>query len=350
MCEINFAHRQCQWADGPVRTVYFGGGTPSLHPPEEISAILDQIRLLWGLADNAEITLEANPASLSPVWLQGWRDAGVNRLSIGGQSFSARKLTMLFRDHEVHHICEAVESARKAGFSNISLDLIFGLPGETLEELKSDLANLRMLEPEHISLYNLEFHEGTPFHRWRESGRLLPLVEDLEADMYILIHDYLCNCNYDHYEISNFAKPGFRSIHNSAYWQSNPYLGLGPSAHSFDGKMLRFENIANMPAYFSALESGHLPIAKESHLSPQERCEEWLMLSLRLCEGVAYEDAASQFGERQVKALWKRAATLPSGLCNLSPQGLSLTPEGWFREDSVFLWLIEGLKHPENVD
>jgi len=338
--EVSMAEMSHAWANGPAETVYFGGGTPSLHPPREIHALLTEVRRVWGIAAQAEITLEANPGALTPEFLCGWREAGVNRLSLGAQSFSPRKLALLFRDHRPEDTVRSVENARAAGFSNISLDLIFGLPDETLEEWTADLNAAYSLNADHVSLYNLEFHPGTPFHRWKEAGRLKPLSGDFEADLYLAAHEFFAARGFEHYEISNFARPGFRSRHNLAYWESKPYVGLGPSAHSFDGQALRFHNAADMNRYLSALDSGRLPIEKELLLSENERAEEWIWLSLRRAEGIDFDAACAHLGEPSARALWNCASQLPSGLCEITPRTFRLTPEGWFREDSVLLWLF----------
>jgi oxygen-independent coproporphyrinogen-3 oxidase len=338
--EISAAELNHSWALGSVQTVYFGGGTPSLHPPHEIGALLTEVRRVWGIAPEAEITLEANPNGLTSELLSGWREAGVNRLSLGAQSFSPRKLALLFRDHGPEDTARSVENARTAAFSNISLDLIFGLPEETLEEWEADLQTAFSLNPEHVSLYNLEFHEGTPFHRWKEAGRLRPLPGDFEADLYLTAHEFFASRGFEHYEISNFARPGFRSRHNLAYWESKPYLGLGPSAHSFDGQALRFHNVADMNGYLSALDLGRLPIEKEFHLSEAERSEEWIWLSLRRVAGIDFDAACAHLSEPSARALWNRARQLPETLREVTPRTFRLTPEGWFREDSVLLWLF----------
>lgn len=337
------AEKNHLWAKDYPLSVYFGGGTPSLHTPSEISAILSEVRRVWGWNQSIEVTIEANPLDLTPKNVNAWLESGINRLSIGAQSFSPRKLTQLYRDHQVSDIHNGYKIARSAGLSNISLDLIFGLPGETLEEWTQDLKALLSLKPVHVSLYNLEFHEGTPFFRWKETNRLQPLSEDLEADMYLLTHDMLTDAGYEHYEISNFAIPGFRSRHNLAYWQSKPYLGLGPSAHSFDGLSLRFYNTSDMNAYFSAVSEGRLPIEKEMRLNERERAEEWISLALRRREGISFDDACVRLGNIAAVRLWERAAALSSSLREASSEMVRLTPEGWFRENTVLLYLFPAL-------
>lgn len=339
--EISAVEKTQKWAENDALTVYFGGGTPSLHSPEDFAAILRKIGQVWTLSPSAEITIEANPDNLSMDWLRGGRDIGINRLSLGVQSFSKRKLAMLYRSHHPEENRKAVELARLAGFSNLSLDLIFGLPDETLEEWEADLMAALALNVDHVSLYNLEFHPGTPFYRWKEAGRLRPLPEDREADMYLLAHDVLTSASYGHYEISNFAKPGFFSRHNLAYWESKPYLGLGPSAHSFDGISRRFWNVSDLKLYFDAITENRLPIEKELILNDRERREEWTTLSLRRFEGIAFDEACARLGDSATRKLWQRAEQLPVSLRSLSGERFALTPAGWFRENSVLLWLFE---------
>ncbi|MDD5089034.1 MAG: radical SAM family heme chaperone HemW, partial [bacterium] len=310
LSEIEQAAEFCWPPDSAIKTIYFGGGTPSLHPPEEIAWIIGAVQRLWGLDPKAEVTLEANPGLLTRELLCGWREAGVNRLSLGGQSFSARKLALLYRDHSVEQISEAVALAREAQFENISLDLIFGLPGETLEEWDSDLRAAFALQPEHVSLYNLEYHEATPYFRWRESGKITPLSEDLEAEMYLFTHDFFTARGFEHYEISNFARPGFRSRHNSACWEGKPYFGFGPSAHSFDGEALRWNNVADLTVYSSAIERGELPVESHTKLSAREQLEEWIALHLRTSDGISWSDTRNRWGGSIVEALWKRAEGL----------------------------------------
>lgn len=346
LAEIELAAEACSPPVAPVRTIYFGGGTPSLHPPEEIAEIIGKVKRRWGLDTSAEITLEANPGLLTPELLRGWRAAGVNRLSLGGQSFSERKLGLLYRDHSAEQISEAVALARAANFENISLDLIFGLPGETLEEWETDLQAAFALQPQHVSLYNLEYHETTPYFRWRESGKITPLSEDLEAEMYLFTHEFFTARGFEHYEISNFARPGFRSRHNSACWEGKPYLGFGPSAHSFDGQSLRWNNVADLAVYSSAIESGEFPVESHSELSERERIEEWIALRLRTSDGIAREEMRNLWGESVVEKLWNRAAQLPESLRILSDDRLTLTADGWFRENSVLLHLFEIFNDP----
>jgi oxygen-independent coproporphyrinogen-3 oxidase len=326
---------------GSASTIYFGGGTPSLHTAEEIDQLIKAVSQSWGIDASAEITLEANPGTLDREKLSGLRQAGVNRLSIGVQSFSPRKLSMLFRDHSVPDVYDAVELSRAAGFSNLSLDLIFGLPGESAAEWQTDLETALALKPEHISLYNLEYHDGTPFMRWRESGRFTPLSDDADADLYLLTHERLTAAGYEHYEISNFCRPGFRAVHNSAYWEAKPYLSFGPSAHSFDGRSTRHRNVSDLHRYRAEIEAGRLPIDERTTTSSRERREEWISLKLRRSEGISRGESAALWGTEATAALWLRAGELPAELRTVNTDQLALTPAGWFRENSVLLWLYE---------
>ncbi len=341
--EISYASKVTKWATGPVSTVYFGGGTPSLHSAEEIGQLLTFVRSHWSLEPDAEVTLETNPGTVGERELAALRDAGVNRLSLGCQSFSERKLALLYRDHDIAESIACVQSARNAGFENLSLDLIFGLPGETLEEWQSDLAQALELAPDHVSLYNLEYHEATVYGRWRRHGTLVPLGEDFEADLYLHTHEVMEANGFEHYEVSNFAKPGFRSRHNSSYWLGNPYLGLGPSAHSFDGKSLRFENVADVELWRKRIESGESTVSREWRLNERDKLEEWISLGLRRAEGIRYDTAESALGEKNARALWQRARELPEDSRELSVHNFRLTPRGWFKENSVLAFLYEVL-------
>ena len=339
--EMKIAAQSYAWAQGSPATIYFGGGTPSLHPPAEIAQLLTAVRDTWGNIDTCEVTLESNPGTVNSITLQAYRAAGVNRLSIGAQSFAPHKLEMLYRDHVAQETRDCVQMARASGFLNLSLDLIFGLPGETLEEWRQDIYHALDMNPEHVSLYNLEFHEGTPFWRWKRTGRLSPLDEDLEAEMYLMTHEILTGHGFEHYEVSNFAKPGFRSEHNSSYWKGKPYLGLGPSAHSFDGRMLRFENIADLHEYFRMISAGELPLAKTTELDNQTRKEDWIGLQLRKSEGILVDDAVKNLGAIEAAQLWERAMSLPEDARELTADRFRLTAKGWFRENSVLGWLLD---------
>jgi len=332
--------RESSWAKSPVNSVYFGGGTPSLHSAEQIASLLNGV---WKLGDvqNCEVTLEANPGTLTLESLKALRAAGVNRLSLGAQSFSPRKLHLLYRDHDAEQTIETVRHARAAGFSNLSLDLIFGLPGETREEWQSDIEQLLALEPEHVSLYNLEYHEATPYGRWLEQGLIEAPQQDFEAELFLFTHETLETAGFEHYEVSNFARQGFRSVHNQVYWEGKPYLGLGPSAHSFDGHARRFANVADLHEYERRVVANESCIEREWQNNESERWEEWISVRLRRKEGISWNACHDEWGGVRARALWAKAARLPSHLRVLDEESFRLTPEGWFVENEVVIASVD---------
>lgn len=322
-----------------VTSIYFGGGTPSLHSPKQIQNILETLHSFWSVEANAEITLEANPGTAS---LSELHEIGINRLSLGIQSFSQHKLNLLFRDHDTHEARQSFQQARAAGFTNISFDLIFGLPDENLSEWLNDINTAVALEPDHISLYNLEYHSGTPFHRWKESSKLVPLSDEAELEMYLTAHEKLTDAGFVHYEISNLARPGFRSHHNTLYWTGKPYLGVGPSAHSYDGERLRFENPRDLTSWQTALES--LPeSATCENLTDSQLHLEWLSTRLRLAEGVNRREAIEKLGERATQILWQATSGIPSDLIETTHEKITLAPRGWFCQNDIIIKLFKNL-------
>lgn len=332
--------RETSWANGPLTSVYFGGGTPSLHSPEQLEALLNAVSKIGGVT-SCEVTLEANPGTLSLNSLQELRRVGINRLSLGCQSFSERKLKLLYRDHTSGETRDTVKNARRAGFKNISMDLIFGLPGETRDEWLSDIEQLLACEPDHVSLYNLEYHENTPYGKWLLEGKLDPLSEDLEAELYLLTHETLERAGFEHYEVSNFAKPGFRSVHNQVYWEGKPYLGFGPSAHSFDGTARRFANVADLHEYERRVLAGESCIDREWQNSEREQWEEWISVRLRRKEGIEWQSCHDKWGGVHARKLWEAATLLPAHLRVIDEEVFRLTPEGWFVENEVLLAIYE---------
>lgn len=332
--------RESSWTDSLVSTIYFGGGTPSLHSPEQLASLLGAIAQN-GKHENCEVTLEANPGTLTLMGLQQLREVGVNRLSLGAQSFSERKLHLLYRDHTAEETLTTVKNARAAGFRNLSMDLIFGLPGETKDEWLADIEQLLACEPDHVSLYNLEYHEQTPFGRWHAQGVLEPLSQDYEAELYLLTHEKLEQAGYEHYEVSNFAKPGFRSVHNQVYWEGKPYLGFGPSAHSFDGVTRRFANVADLHEYERRVLANESCVDREWQNTEREQWEEWISVRLRRKEGILWDDCHLAWGGKRARALWAAATLLPEHLREIDEATFRLTPEGWFVENEVLLKMYE---------
>ncbi|NVO00882.1 MAG: radical SAM family heme chaperone HemW [Geobacteraceae bacterium] len=286
-----------------VPTLYFGGGTPSLLAPAQISALIKAVADKFTLQKNAEITLEANPGTVTAESLDGYLAAGVNRLSIGVQSLDDRQLSLLGRIHTADDARKAFAMSRSAGFANIGIDLIHSLPGQTLEEWQSTLCQAIAMKPQHISAYGLSVEEGTPFARMKADGALSLPEEELTAEMFELTSSTLCSGGYEHYEISNFSLPGYRSRHNQIYWERKSYLGLGAGAHSFlrlPGFGCRWENPPLLKEYEAAVRSGETPAP--SPLSEHDAMSEFMFLGLRRLDGVDRADFAGQFGMSLEKA------------------------------------------------
>ncbi len=270
---------------GVADTLYFGGGTPSLVPPARIGAVVDALRSKYELAPSAEVTLEANPKDLDERGFAALLEAGVNRLSLGAQSFDDAVLREMFRDHTGDDATVAVHAARAAGFSNLSVDLILGWPGETRERFFGSLNRLLDLGPDHVSLYVLETDGKTVVaHRAAEGTLRLP-DDDLVADLFMEAEDALAAAGLHAYEISNFAKPGFESRHNLKYWDDGPFHAFGMAAHGFD-EGTRYWNEATFGSYCAAMEAGGSARAGERTLSRQERLEEAVMTGLRVRRGI----------------------------------------------------------------
>ena len=280
-------------------TLYFGGGTPSLMAPGLVGRIIDAAARLYGLADDAEITLEANPGTLTAAKLAGYRAAGVNRLSLGVQSFNDSFLERLGRIHTAREAQAAFAMARKAGFRNIGIDLIHSLPGETPAAWLDDLARAVSLGPEHVSAYGLSIEEGTPFHDLERDGRLSLPDEEEGVQMFRQTAEFLQSRGYEHYEISNFALPGRRSRHNQVYWQRGNYLGFGAGAHSYlrsPGFGVRWRNALSPEVYRQAISRATLPEEELTTLTERDAMAEFLFLGLRMLEGVELEVFRQEFG------------------------------------------------------
>lgn len=273
------------FSDFSYNTLYFGGGTPSLIPPVSLALLVQRLTEVFNFSGNAEISFEANPGTILLDRLQAFKEAGFNRLTLGVQSFHDDELAFLTRIHSADEAKQAIDMARSCGFDNIGIDLIFGIPGQSLGSWRASLDQTLRILPEHVSVYGLTYEAGTPLSRLERVGRLSKCSDDLERDMYLLGRQMLTEAGYEHYEISNFALPGYRSRHNSAYWNHSPYLGLGPSAHSFDGVIRRW-NVDNLDLYINRLSVQHSPVLGSEELSRRLRLEEMLLLGLRRMEGV----------------------------------------------------------------
>lgn len=278
---------------GGLRTLYFGGGTPSLAPPDIIARIIDAVRNSIP-GEPLEVTLEANPGTVTRASLEGYRKAGITRVSLGWQSTLDRLLATLGRTHDAAASRDAAIAVREAGFAAMSIDLIFAVPGQGMGELEVDLDAVLAMSPEHVSLYGLTYHEGTPFFRARERGTVTPVDEQTEATMFTRIAQRLTSAGYRHYEVSNFAKPGHEARHNSSYWQGTPYLGLGPGAHSFQRegwqRGVRWETVRNPDRYVKLFDDAQRDAAQlvtfREELTALDMVRERILTGLRLIGGI----------------------------------------------------------------
>ena len=312
---------------GDLETLYLGGGTPSLLPPDALKTLLTSLRDAFHVTtsrDDVEVTLEANPEDVTPDNARAWRESGVNRVSLGAQSFDDRVLKWMHRPHDAARIGHAVRALRGAGIDNISLDLIFGLPAELERDWERDLEHALSLLPSHLSLYGLTVEERTPLARWVSRGATAVPNDDRYAEEYLLAHRRLAASGYAFYEVSNAARDGHRSRHNSAYWSGRAYVGLGPAAHSFDGHARRW-NTAAWDAYRRALAAGRSPVDSEEVLTDEQRELERVYLSLRTDTGVSLSAHPTNRLTAWVSAGW---ATVAGGY-------VRLTHEGWLRLDAL---------------
>ncbi len=335
--QLELAVRRGAWRE-PFETVFFGGGTPSLLPAEVVAAVLDAVRAAPGLEASAEVTLEANPGTVSPATLTGYRAAGVNRLSLGVQSLDESRLRLLGRLHSVAEARQAVAWARQAGFANLSLDLMFALPGQTTADLNDEIGRLLELAPEHLSCYGLTIEEGTPFHHLHRRGGLEPPDEELYAASFLLLHEKLTAAGYAHYEIANYARPGRQCRHNLGYWQRRPYLGLGAGAHSFldDGWGERRSAAADLEAFTAALQRGEDPAGTLETFERRGAMAETLYLGLRTAAGVSDEGFRRRFGQGVAEAFPEAVGRAGKHL-RLQAGSWRLDVDGWLLFDHLII-------------
>ena len=317
-----------------IRTIYFGGGTPSMLGVRELALTLEAIRTSQNVMDGAEITLEANPDDLSLQKLKELSALGINRLSIGIQSFHQDILTFLNRAHDASTAVTCIRHAREAGFNNISIDLIYGIPNETDAEWKEDIRQAIALQPDHLSCYSLTIEPKTVFGKWSASGKLKPADDETAAHHLEILMDELERAGFEHYEISNFSKPGFQSKHNSSYWKQEKYLGLGPSAHSYNGSSRQF-NVRNNNLYIRSLKNDLIPFEKED-LSREDLINEFILTTLRTQWGTNLKKLKQDFGYD----LWNKntdylSKILKGELAILKDDVLMLTRKGKLLADKI---------------
>lgn len=328
-----------------LESLYIGGGTPSLFSPSSIERIIKTVHSFFSPLSKAEITLEANPDTIDPARLRGFRNAGVNRLSLGFQSLIDAELNTLGRTHPAGKALRSFEEARQCGFSNVGVDLIYGVPGQSVGSWVESLKKVISLRPEHISLYNLTLEEGTPFHRFyveeRDESRPALPAEDEEVRMYGAAVDMLERAGYAHYEISNWSLEGFESAHNRRYWTGGDYLGLGSSAHSFlrgQGWGKRWWNEPDPYRYMTLIEERGEAVAGSETLTREEAMTEALMLGLRMLDrGIDAAAFKGSFGIYPKEAFGNWVALKSEGLIEERGEGLALTPEGVLLSNEVFL-------------
>lgn len=314
-------------------TIYFGGGTPSLLKAEQVKQILETVHAHFDIDTDAEITMEMNPATVSADSLSAYRSLGVNRASFGVQTFNDRDLKLLARGHDAKDARETFRLLRETGFDNVSFDLIAGLPGQSLDDWRQNLDKAVEMQPEHLSLYLLEIHEGTPLAEQLRAGRRPMPDEDLAAEMYELMIDCLASAGYTQYEISNFSKPGFESRHNTKYWRLDPVYGFGVSAHSFDG-FQRYSNERDTAKYVQRIEEfSNAEVTRERI----NAASEFIFLGLRLNEGVSIDAYRERFGNNIAEIYKAEIAQLTDlGLIELADDRLRLTRKGMLFSNTVF--------------
>jgi oxygen-independent coproporphyrinogen-3 oxidase len=316
------------------QTVFFGGGTPSLLSPDTIEKILQKLSSTFSIRSNTEITLEANPGTVDVQKLKNFRNAGINRLSVGIQSFHDDDLRFLTRIHSSETARSCIRDAFDAGFEDVSIDLIFSLPGQTLERWRFNLEQAVALRPAHLSCYSLIVEPNTPLFSMVQSKQITPLDTETDAGLYQMTIEYLSEHGYRQYEVSNFAKPGFESRHNKNYWNHTPYLGFGPSAHSYRDQK-RWWNISNLGSYNEMLERGELPLAGSEELTGRQMQEETIFLGLR-SGGIDLEKFRKQFGFDLIETYKDLTdSCLQDGLAVLRGKNFSLTARGYALCDEI---------------
>jgi oxygen-independent coproporphyrinogen-3 oxidase len=317
-----------------VNTIYFGGGTPSVLTGEQLSFIMKILKNSFQVTPNAEITFEANPDDLNKEYLVLLKNLGINRLSIGIQSFQNEHLKKMNRRHNAEQAIRSIENAATAGFSNLSADLIYGLPGLTTEEWKSSLQQMFRLPVVHLSAYHLTYHQGTPFYTWLKKGTLKELPEDESIEQFNFLIDEAEKAGFEQYEISNFARNGLYSKHNSAYWTGEKYLGLGPSAHSFNGDSRRW-NVAPVESYIRGMEN-NTSWFEEEHLSEKDKFNEYILTRIRTKWGISVHEIEERFGLKYAGMVEKEAAKYLQSKKMKETHGIfTLTRKGLFVSDDL---------------
>lgn len=322
-----------------IETIYFGGGTPSVLSPDHLQSILDHLRAEFIISDEAEISIEANPDDLSTEYLKDLARVGFNRLSIGVQSFHQDDLSLMRRSHNETQAWECIQRASAEGFRNINMDLIYGVPGLSMKKWEENLLQTMELPVQHLSCYHLTFEEGTIFDHWRKKGKLSEVKEEISIEQYRLLKQITSEKGFEHYEISNFAIKGYRSRHNTAYWENKPYLGLGPAAHSYNGKE-RSWNVSSVNRYIDEVMKGGMYNAKEI-LTTKEKFNDYLLSSLRTIWGIDLGYIRSCFGESMHDELLIAAKKQrEGGLLLIEGEKMKIDQVNWLKADMIIRDLI----------
>lgn len=317
-----------------IDTIYFGGGTPSLSTREQLNSVMNTLRETFTINAGAEITLEANPDDISLPVLQEWKSLGINRLSIGVQSFREEDLVWMNRVHHVNQSLQAVQLAQEAGYNNISIDLIYGVPGMDDAAWKKNIQTAVGLNVQHLSCYALTVEPGTALHKMIALYKTEPVDPNLAAQHFDILVKAATAAGFEQYEISNFAQPGFRSRHNTSYWKGIHYLGLGPSAHSFNGTTRQW-NLANNIKYIRSINEGIVPSEREI-LTPEQQLNEYIMTSLRTIEGMDLNYIETHFGNEHGERIRTESKKyIETGRIELQGAALVLTPAGRFFADGI---------------
>lgn len=323
-----------------LQTIYFGGGTPSLLSENEFNDIISAIHKYYAIETNPEVTLEANPDDVTPEKLLFWKSQGVNRISIGVQSFDNNDLKYLGRRHDAARAHQALRDIIHAGFDNVSADLIHGIPGSDPETVLKSIEEIKNLGVKHLSMYSLTVEKGTILENRINKGVLQNTDEDFQATEYIRAVEKAEACGFLQYEISNFCFPGFESKHNSAYWKGAPYLGLGPSAHSFDGKT-RSWNVSDLQQYIAGIND-RKPVFESETLNDTDRYNEFLLTRLRMVCGIQLDEMTQLFGEQSVEELKREVHKLnTSDNFNITEKSLALTRSGLLFADRMISELMK---------
>lgn len=340
---IREIQRRADAVPGPITSVFFGGGTPSLLSPLHLQRIIDTLLRETSITSDAEWTMECNPGTVTHASLAAYRSSGINRLSFGVQSIHADELAFLDRIHTADQAYEAVELARRAGFDNVNVDVMFALPNQSAEKLSATLDRVIQLEPDHVSAYSLIYEPGTPLYARMKKGLVVPESEEHDAELYALVIERLVTAGYEQYEVSNFSRNGATCRHNLTYWQGLPYISVGPSAHGFDGDV-RYWNLRSLTAWTEAVERGELPEANREVLSHFDKIVELAFLTLR-ADGLPLTRFYTDYGIDVVAALGPQLGYwLDADFVTLNAQSLRLTSRGYAVCDELTVKLVGAIE------